>query len=159
MRPFRLLAVLTLAAAAPPAAAQSLQPTQVVSVNPFGMMLEIFNGEYEHTAGQSFTVGVVGSTFRSEGDRYVNVDAFWRFYPQEFPDPFRGFSFGLKAGLTTAGDESSFGVGFDVDHSWRLGQADNFYVGVGVGLKRLFNEVNGDKFIPTLRLVNIGVAF
>ena len=149
------------AGAASGAAAQNFNsaPTQVISANPFGIMLEFFNAEYEHTAGESFTVGVGGSIFTSDNDIYRNLDAFWRFYPDESPSPFLGWSFGLKAGLTSLNDKTYLGAGFDVDRSWLLGKNDNFYVGVGLGLKRLMGNDAGLRIIPTIRLVNIGYAF
>lgn len=134
-------------------------PTQVVSANPFGIMLEFFNAEYEHTAGESFTVGVGGSIFTSGNDTYRNLDAFWRFYPDASPSPFQGWSFGLKAGVTSLADKTYFGAGFDVDRSWLLGKNENFYVGLGFGLKRLIGHGDGLRIIPTVRLVNIGYAF
>lgn len=134
-------------------------PTQVVSANPFGIMLEFFNAEYEHTAGESFTIGVGGSIFTSDNDTYRNLDAFWRFYPEETGGPFRGWSFGLKAGVTNLNAKTYIGAGFDVDHSWLLGKNENFYVGLGFGLKRLLGDGDGLRIIPTVRLVNIGYAF
>ena len=55
-----LLVLACLAATAGHAAAQApgAPPTQVVSANPFGLLLEWFNAEYEHTAGESYTIGV-----------------------------------------------------------------------------------------------------
>ena len=137
----------------------SQAPTQVISANPFGIMLEIFNAEYKHTAGESFTFGVGGSIFTSDNDTYRSLDAFWRFYPEESLHPFEGWSFGLKAGATALDSNTYFGAGFDVDRSWLLGRNENFYVGIGLGLKRLFGHDAGLKFAPTLRLVNIGYAF
>ena len=158
--------VLTIAAAvaiggASTAEAQepSRQATQVISANPFGIMLEFFNAEYEHAAGASFSVGVGGSIFTSDDDTYRNLDAFWRFYPDESPTPLEGWSFGLKAGVTTLEEKTYIGAGFDVDRSWLLGTNDNFYVGVGIGLKRLIGHGDDLKIIPTIRLVNIGYAF
>lgn len=143
------------------AAAQSAAPTptQVISANPFGIMLEIFNAEYEHTAGESFTVGAGGSIFTSNGDTYRSLDAFWRFYPEESFSPFQGWAFGIKAGVTSLDQMTYLGAGFDVNRSWLLGKNDNFYVSVGLGLKRLIGHDAGLKFIPTIRLVNIGFAF
>lgn len=135
------------------------QPTQVISANPFGIMLEWFNAEYEHVAGESFTVGVGGSTLNTDNTTYRNLDLFWRFYPQEVPQAFQGWSFGVKAGVTYVDQKTYPGVGFDVDRSWLLGRQHNFYVGAGFGLKRLFGHDAGLKFIPTIRLVNIGIAF
>lgn len=133
--------------------------TQVISANPFGIMLEFFNAEYEHVAGESFTTGVGGSYFTSDDLTYFNLDGFWRFYPQEETAPFNGWAFGLKAGLTNVDDRTYFGAGFDVNRSWLLGKNDNFYVGVGFGLKRLMGHGTGLQFIPTIRLINVGYAF
>lgn len=154
-------ALTLLALRAGPALAQGpgASRTQVVSANPFGVMLEIFNAEYERAEGESFTVGVGGSVFTSNNDHYRSLDAFWRFYPDPTPSAFQGWSFGLKAGVTAIDQKTYLGAGFDVDRSWLLGRNQNFYVGIGLGLKRLFGHDAGLKFVPTIRLVNIGYAF
>jgi hypothetical protein len=134
---------------------------QVLSANPFGLLLEFFNAEYERIVTESSTAGVGGSTFSSDDERYVNADVFWRFYPQG--NPLDGWAFGAKVGLTSVSDHGSFfGFGFDVNRSWLLGANDNFYVGIGFGLKRLLgasDEAFDLRFIPTIRLANIGFAF
>ena len=147
--------------------AQSVEPARmnVISANPFGLLLELFNGEYERVVSESATAGVGGSYFTAEDIDYLNADAFFRFYPQG--DPLDGWAFGAKAGLTSIDNVGSyFGFGFDVNRSWLLGRNDNFYVGVGIGLKRLMGVSDEDdpndellSFIPTIRLVNIGFAF
>jgi len=134
---------------------------QVISANPFGLLLEFFNAEYERVVSQTTTAGVGGSYFTTEGDDYLNADVFWRYYPQG--RPLDGWAFGVKAGVTQVDDNSYAGFGFDVNRSWLLGANDNFYVGVGFGLKRLLG-VSGDadfdlRFIPTFRIVNVGFAF
>jgi hypothetical protein len=158
--------VLLLPAALAPRAAEAQQPAstpyqQVISANPFGLLLEFFNAEYERIVTRSSTAGFGGSTFSSDNDRYLNVDAFWRFYPSG--DPLDGWAFGTKAGLTSVTDAGTyFGFGFDVNRSWLLGANENFYVGVGFGLKRLVGASELDDapaFIPTIRLVNVGFAF
>lgn len=164
-RTFRAITVvaplLLLAMGGRPASAQGpgAPHTQVISANPFGIMLEFFNAEYEHTAGESFTVGAGGSAFTTDDGTYLNADLFWRFYADRDPKPFQGWSFGLKAGVTQLDDKTYAGAGFDVDRSWLLGKNENFYVGVGGGLKRLMGHGDGLKIIPTIRLVNIGYAF
>ena len=116
-----------------------------------GLLLELFNGEYERVVSQSATAGVGGSFITRDDVDYVNADAFFRFYPQG--DPLDGWAFGAKAGITKIDDIGSyFGFGFDVNRSWLLGPNDNFYVGVGLGLKRLVGAGDGDfelEFIPT----------
>ncbi len=139
---------------------QGRLPQQVLSANPFGLLLEFFNAEYERVVSETSTAGVGGSTVSSDDDRYVNADAFWRFYPTG--SPLNGWAFGVKAGITNVSNSTYFGYGFDVNRSWLLGRENNFYVGIGFGLKRLIGASDVDldlKFIPTIRLVNVGIAF
>ncbi len=151
------------ALAAHPARAQDVSAApykQVVSANPFGLLLDFFNAEYERVATETSTVGTGGSTFKRDSTRYVNADVFWRFYPSG--NPLDGWAFGAKVGLTSITDEGTyFGYGFDVNRSWLLGSKKNFYVGAGLGLKRLAGgpEEGGLDYIPTIRLVNVGIAF
>jgi hypothetical protein len=119
--------------------------------------------------GETVTAGLGGSYWSDDDDRYVNADVFLRYYPQA--EPLQRWAFGVKAGLTSAREfiefsdrerGTYFGLGFDVNHSWLLGRNDNFYVGIGFGLKRLFgtpDDYFGLNYIPTLRIVNIGFAF
>jgi hypothetical protein len=136
-------------------------PAQVISVNPFGLLLDLFNAEYERQVSDSATAGVGGSFFSNSGDDYVNADLFYRFYPAG--SPLEGWAFGVKAGLTKVTDAGTyFGFGFDTNWSWLLGQKDNFYVGAGFGLKRLYGTSDSHfdlKYIPTVRIINIGFAF
>jgi hypothetical protein len=162
------LTLLTLGA---PLRAQEVAETRaknVFSANPFGLLFEFFNAEYERAVGESSTVGVGGSTisddFDGTEDRYLNADVFYRFYPN---GALNGWAFGVKVGLTTINDPGNAGTyvgyGFDVNRSWLLGKGNNFYVGVGFGLKRLVGLEDPDgiglNMIPTFRIVNIGVAF
>ena len=134
----------------------------MISANPFGLLLGLFNAEYERQVSESTTAGVGGSSFLSDDDDdYVNADVFYRYYPSG--RVLEGFAFGVKMGITRATDEGTFfGFGFDTNWSRLMGKNDNFYVGVGFGLKRLFGTSESDfgpKFIPTVRIVNIGFAF
>jgi hypothetical protein len=159
-------------------AQEAPQPFQnVISANPFGLLLEFFNAEYERVVGESSTVGIGGSYFNSdESDdptvddvdvTYSNVDVFYRFYPSA--RPLDGWAFGAKVGLTKVNDESIssedktfFGYGFDVNRSWLIGKKNNFYVGVGFGLKKLVGASDESfdlEYIPTFRIINIGFAF
>ena len=73
----------------------------------------------------------------------------------------------MKVGVTSMDDRTYPGFGFDANRSWLLGKNDNFYVGLGFGLKRLigdipedgFGEPEGPRIIPTFRIVNVGFAF
>jgi len=165
---------LAMASLTAPLAAQEVagppQHKNVISANPFGLLLEFFNVEYERVVGESSTIGFVGLTFTADienfedvddEETYFNGDVFYRFYPSG--DPLNGWMFGAKVGVTSVTDEGSyFGFGFDVNRSWLLGKRDNFYVGVGFGLKRLVgvSDAQGvEVIIPTLRIVNVGIAF
>ena len=143
-------------------AQQAVQPPQqVISANPFGLLLDLFNAEFERQVSESATAGVGGSFFSNSGDDYVNGDLFYRFYPSG--RPLQGFAFGVKAGITKVTDAGTFfGLGFDTNWSWLLGKKNNFYVGAGFGLKRLYGTSDAAfdlKYIPTVRIINIGFAF
>ena len=67
----------------------------------------------------------------------------------------------MKAGITTVDSGTYFGYGFDLNKSWVLGPDDNFYVGLGFGLKRLAGADGEDyeTLIPTIRIANVGFIF
>jgi hypothetical protein len=165
----RALAIITVlcCSASAAAAQQPVRPQyqQVISANPFGLLLDVFNAEYERIISESATVGFGGSTISDEDDRYINADVFWRFYPTGVP--LDGWAFGAKVGLTRVPDSGTyFGYGFDANRSWLMGRNNNFYVGIGFGLKRLVGtppeggiDAFGWNYVPTFRLVNIGLAF
>ena len=151
------------------AAQETTEYQQVISANPFGLLLEVFNAEYERVISQSSTLGIGGSYFGTDDDDYLNLDAFWRFYVNG--TPLEGWVFGVKAGVTRADlyddaveaqddTQTYFGAGFDANYSWLLGRDDNFSIGIGFGLKRLLGaDEAAIELIPTIRLVNIGIAF
>lgn len=178
-----VFAVLT--AAPSPLAAQPLLPlglagassptdvTQQLSVNPFGLMVDLFNIDYEKRATDSVTFGVGGSTAMMDTyeyastppygsttrrERYVNGDVYARFYPAG--SALDGLAFGVKVGLTQVPNQGSFfGYGFDLNHSRIAGE--HFYMGYGFGLKRLLGvdkKAFDLEYVPTFRL-NVGVGF
>ncbi|HIC14790.1 MAG TPA: hypothetical protein EYO83_06550 [Gemmatimonadetes bacterium] len=164
---------------------------QVFSANPFGLILELFNAEYERVISGTSTIGFGGSTLKNdhdiypeppilgtdefgfpiydwanepdpitETDRYINFDVFWRFYPSG--NPLVGWAFGAKLGITSVNDQTHLGYGFDLNRSWLLGPEENFYVGLGFGLKRLIGTTEADDLIPvipTIRIANVGFIF
>jgi hypothetical protein len=175
------LAILIFVSSGLPLAAQQredFQPRNVISANPFGIMLGFFNAEYERVISRTSTIGFGGSTievevccdemesdFSVEAQRYVNLDVFWRFYPgsnrtRTYRAPV-GWAFGVKAGITGVEGETYFGYGFDLNRSWVLGPNDNFYVGLGMGLKRLVGAPQDVDLalIPTIRIANVGFIF
>jgi hypothetical protein len=164
---------------------------QVFSANPFGLILQLFNAEYERVISGTSTIGFGGSTLKNdhdiypeppiigtnefgfpiydwdnepdpitETDRYINFDVFWRFYPSG--NPLVGWAFGAKLGITSVDDQTHLGYGFDLNRSWILGPEENFYVGLGFGLKRLIGTTEADDLIPvipTIRIANVGFIF
>ena len=164
---------------------------QVFSANPFGLILQLFNAEYERVISGTSTIGFGGSTLKNdhdiypeppilgtdefgfpiydwanepdpitETDRYINFDVFWRFYPSG--NPLVGWAFGAKLGITRVDDQTHLGYGFDLNRSWLLGPEENFYVGLGFGLKRLIGTTEADDLIPvipTIRIANVGFIF
>ncbi|MCH2465305.1 MAG: hypothetical protein MK237_05320 [Gemmatimonadetes bacterium] len=164
---------------------------QVLSANPFGLLLEFFNAEYERVISGTSTIGFGGSTLKNdhdiypeppilgtdefgfpiydwanepdpitETDRYINFDVFWRFYPSG--NPLVGWAFGAKLGITSVNDQTHLGYGFDLNRSWILGPEENFYVGLGFGLKRRIGTTEADDLIPvipTIRIANVGFVF
>ena len=154
---FALLFVVTTSIA--PASAQQTPADhrQVVSANPFGLLAEFFNAEYERRVSPSTTAGVGGSMFPGAGDDYVNADVFFRYYPAG--RALEGLTVGVKVGVTNVDSRKFFGYGFDLNHSRLMGTSQKFYIGWGFGLKRLVGADEYNQFVPTIRLVNVGVAF
>jgi hypothetical protein len=148
----------SLPAPAPPA---FTSPSQVISGNPFGLLIDLVNAEYERRAGRAVTVGAGASRAdwgAPTGRPYVNGDIFGRYYPGG--QVFAGRSFGVKAGMTQVPGSGRicFGVGVDVNQTWMLNP--HFAFSTGFGLKRLIgmDTMEGARIIPTLR-INVGVGF
>ena len=190
------LAILIFGLSGLPLAAQQreeFQPRNVISANPFGILFDIFNAEYERVISPTTTIGFGGSTIKTKDEiyeeyedpcdwanapepryethQYVNFDVFWRFYPgsnrtRTYNAPV-GWAFGAKMGITAVDGGTYFGYGFDLNRSFVLGPDDNFYVGLGFGLKRLLGApqdeagepILGLSLIPTIRIVNVGFIF
>lgn len=144
-----------------PAAAAATTPSQVISSNPFGLVLDLVNVEYERRADREVTAGVSasrGNWGAATGRPYVNSDIFVRYYPGG--RVFSGRSFGVKAGITQlpGSARTHLGVGVDVNQTWML--TSHFAFSTGFGLKRLIGVgvADGPRVIPTLR-INVGVGF
>ncbi len=171
-----LIALPSLAGAQPPvppvpAQASHAAVAQQISANPVGLLIDLFNIDYERRATDSLSIGIGGSTSTTEvyeydsfynetshRERYLNGDVYVRFYPSG--TALNGLAFGVKLGLTQVPDQGSyFGYGFDLNKSSIFGE--HFYFGYGFGLKRLVGVDQNDfdlEYIPTLRL-NVGVGF
>lgn len=171
----RILAVAIglMGAAATPALAQEAGPTQVISVNPIGLLFEVLSAEYERTFSPSSTLGAAVTLFSPDEFTYFSAEGKYRYYPQG--RPLQGFSFGGGAGFTLVSsdyedtcaeceDESAtaLSISIGLDYQWLLGANERFAVAAGIGGKRLFflgDELEGAAAgYPTAR-VSVGYAF
>ena len=136
---------------------------QVVSANPFLLMAEYVNVEFERKHTETRTFGISASSFGFHDADYRNVQAFYRYYPQGAS--LTGFYLGGRGGVhrVSADDESgnAFGLGVELGYGWLFGRERNFAVSVGAGMTRLFGgDLDGTSaIVPTFRLVNIGWSF
>lgn len=132
------------------------EPARVLSTNPIGLAVRYYNLEYETRVHDAVTVGIGGA--RLDADLglggYANGDVFVRYYPGG--RALRGVSLGLKTGLTTGGRGVAAGAGFDVNASQWLNE--HVVVSAGFGLKRVFDGADSYN-LPTIRIINVGVAF
>ena len=174
-----VLALLCVSSAAPSQVAAPAAPArQAISVDLLLLPFAIYQGEYEHVVGAGGSVGVAANYVGAfdEGD-YLSVDGKLRYYPNE--RALRGFSIGGSLGFTRVTDDNSgcldpsgqpcdesatgFALGVILDYNWLLGRQRHFFVGTGIGAKRLF--IGDDSFdtdlslgYPTARL-QVGYAF
>ena len=177
-RPLLLLLATTLAATT--SSAQTLDvPVQanVISINPFGFLFEWYNIEYEHafsaTASWSLGGGHIKIGDENEEESYTSADVRLRYYPSaEAPTKFSaGIAFGYSRvseededqGIVTKDEFDALSIGIDLGYSWLLGRTRQFFIGTGLGAKRLFplgeDEDDDETFgYPTVRL-SIGYAF
>jgi len=146
-------------------------PRFVISTNPLTDLFTWYNAEFEMRIAPRGSVGLAGSflSFNDGNDKYMGLDGFYRFYPQAMAP--EGFFFGGRLGINHVsveddfdGEEESanvFGVGIDIGYTWLMGSSKSFALSLGIGAVRLFGgDLEDVAFtIPTLRLVNIGVAF
>ena len=182
----RTLRTVALAAAlAIPAMVSAQAPaakSNVLSIQPLAAMFTVYSAELEHRMGTSSTLGV-GASYWDTGDdegtsgKYASGDLKLKYYPQGHA--LEGFALGGQVGYTsmtgtettitgtttTTEEETLSGptVGISLDYNWLLGANKGFYIGLGVGAKKLFikdSDILTDVIAtyPTARL-SIGFAF
>ena len=150
--------VVALAAAAPDAAAQLNAPLASplpfppnrASVNLLGIPFGIGSAEYERFTTEEISFGAAAG-IDENAEKWLEGKV--RYYPSGRGA--RGLAVGVSAGLAqiraftnddclvVCGEaEGPLGTGFTMgavlDYSWLLGRRERFYVGTGIGAKRVF---------------------
>jgi hypothetical protein len=187
-----VLIVLTMCTA--PAVAQTgetkppVPQHQILSTNPFGLLFNWFNVEYERKIAPATTLAVSASHVASLD--HSNAALVIRWYPHGAA--LDGFYLGGRAGAyrfetyeyvypapqTRPADPGRAtypiyptyqertdvlpGLGFEFGYNWLLGPKRNVNVGLGFGLTRIIGNNDGYECLPVLpnpRVVNIGIAF
>jgi len=180
--------VLMLALSSTPAIAQTgatrppVPQHQILSANPFGLLFNWFNVEYERKIAPATTLGASAS--HVSGLDYSNAALLLRWYPQgaaldgfylgaragaygfetydyEYPAPATGSGRGASP-IIHRRTEVQPGVGIEVGYNWLLGPRQNVTIGLGFGLTRLLGSGRRSEDLPVLpnpRVVNIGIAF
>ncbi|HET7449737.1 MAG TPA: hypothetical protein VFJ78_04015 [Gaiellaceae bacterium] len=162
----------------PVQASVAVRPAQSLSVNPIGIAAGFYSAEFERRVSTNATLSIGGSYF-DLGDGFAQVsylagDLRGRFYPRRALD---GLSIGGSVGVIRTGTSTSdpnggggyvqkyksgVTLGTTVEHSWLLGERENFMFSLGGGFKRVIlfggKEPNVETFYPTLR-TSFGVLF
>lgn len=149
-----------------------------IAIDPLGIPFDIFSAELENAVAPGITLGGAGSYTELDRDRYTSGDLKFRYYPGEVV--LRGFAIGASAGLLHYRRSGSFAVdtsgettnptldaptiGVLVDYNWLLGTRRRFFLGTGLGAKRILasetkrQAVDLDRAYLTGRFV-LGIAF
>ena len=135
---------------------------QVFSVNPFLLLGEWVNVEYERKVSTVGTVGAMGSWLTVGDGTLTSLAGFYRYYPQG--SALSGFFLEGRGGFyhVSEDDDSgqAFGTGIHIGYNWLFGSSRSFYLSMGLGANRLFGEdIEGRVVLPSFRLLRIGIAF
>jgi hypothetical protein len=137
---------------------------QSVTANPFFLLANAFNAEYERVLGPRTTWGVSGTLLEWDDFRYRTAKALVRLYPRGVA--LHGPFLGARAGVSRVADwsddtERYFVLGVEAGFTDHLGSRQHIAASVGAGVNRLFGA--DEVFSPTKTLLavrlNLGVAF
>jgi hypothetical protein len=143
----------------------------IISTNPILDMFAWLNIEYERVITKSGTIGAAGSylTLDDGDESYTSGNLFYRYYPAGIAP--EGFFFGGRFGMTSvskdkegdSADASAFGFGIDIGYTWLIGAPKRMALSLGIGAVRYFGgdleDIDASMTLPTIRLVNVGIAF
>jgi hypothetical protein len=151
---------------------------QVLSTNPFGLIVKWVNIEFERKVSPAVTVGASASYFGEDNlteAGFATTSALARWYPQGAA--LDGFYLGGRLGAfrfeTHQYDYSPYptgqpnqtsaarpiyrehtrvvpGAGIEIGYNWLLGPKQNINVGIGFGLTRTFGNEGGYDFPDVL---------
>jgi hypothetical protein len=156
------------------ASAQTSRSTRktAFAINPLGIPFEIVSVELESAVHDAFTIAGNLSYFSPDEFTRSSFEVKGRLYPNE--EALSGFSVGFGLGgvntrenvfsgnAVTKQDKTSPSIGVYVDYNWLLGKSNRFFVGTGVGAKRILGDRDDFDDAPfvygTARFL-IGVAF
>jgi hypothetical protein len=181
------LHVIALAVLVPAAASAQTTATktpvphnQVLSTNPFGLIIKWVNGEYERRISPTVTVGASASRFGEDisDAGFATTSALSRWYPQGAAldglylgarlGAFRFKSYHYDYSSYTADQASSPnrnspvrpiysehttvvpGAGLEIGYNWLLGPKQNVSIGMGFGLTRTLGGANRYEFPDVL---------
>lgn len=174
------IAVISTGAAMAQEEATTTAPSRrnVISTNPILDMFTWWNLEWEFKAATTATIGLAASYVKFEQDdeteeyaeeRYMAFYAYSRYYPMG--ESFKGFFFGARVGFINVSakeritdiedDGTAYSIGLDIGYNWLLGAPQRLSVSLGIGAVRLFGGDLEDTAttLPTIRLINVGLAF
>jgi hypothetical protein len=135
-----------------------------VSANPFLLLYQWFDAEFEHRVGAQGAVALAATQVTmDQDDRYRSLALLYRRYLQG--EALVGFHLGPRVGVyrVDAGEEEGtfFGFGVELGYQWLVGVQRNFSISMGVGATHLFGSDFDDASskVPAFRLLNVGWAF
>ena len=153
--------------------------SNVLAVNPLGIPFKFLSVDYERALAGGFSLGG-NVSYISWGDEddsdevsYRSVELKGRIYPEA--DGLRGFAVGLTAGVSQLKEDITDDTGLNddledtfptlgvvVDYNWLLGKERRFFVGMGLGAKRVYGDDEGfseANFAYMTARFQVGVAF
>jgi hypothetical protein len=168
------VAIAALLVSATVAAGQASSQTRrtAFAINPLGIPFEIVSVELESAVHDAFTIAGNFSYFSPDEFTRSSFEVKGRLYPNERAPGGFSVGFGLGGvntrenisigGVDTKQDKTYPSIGVYVDYNWLLGKNNRFYVGTGVGAKRILGDRDDFDDAPfvygTARFL-IGVAF
>jgi hypothetical protein len=146
--------------------------SHVLAINPLGIPFEVVSIEVEQAIQGAFSVGANFSYFSPDDYTRSSFELKGHLYPNE--EAPRAFGVALGLGLVntrehvneddvrTLIDKTYPSIAVYADYNWLLGRSERFYVGTGLGAKRILGDSDPFDDAPfvygTARFL-IGVAF